>query len=165
MILDDALTLENTICNENEISSKKQLLECVGHAACRVNNMLNYVDILQALIKRERLGSTALGHGVAIPHARIESLEKPIVSLITLSDPIKFYENETIAIDIIFGILVPVEATEQQLGLLADISTRLKAESYRDALRTATTNDTLYHAALTNPGANPIANENTDTQK
>lgn len=151
MTLNDTLTIGNIICDATEITSKKQVLEHIGHIACRCNEELNYVEVIQALIQRERIGSTALGHGVAIPHARINHIDKLIVCLITTHTAINFYEDETVAVDIIFGILAPSNANEQQLGILADIAKRLQHKSYRDGLRQAVTVDALYTAALCQP--------------
>lgn len=163
MTLNDTLTIDNIICDATEITSKKQVLEHIGLLACRCNDGLNYVEILQALIQRERIGSTALGHGVAVPHARVDYIDEPIVCLITTHTAINFYEGEAIAVDIIFGILAPVNANEQQLGILADIAKRLQHKSYRDGLRQAVTADALYTAALHQPEEEADhAEENTD---
>lgn len=163
MTLNDTLSIDNIICNSVDITCKKQVLEYIGHIACRCSEELNYVEVLQALIQRERLGSTALGHGVAVPHARVEHIDQPIVCLITTHTAINFYEGETVAVDIIFGILAPVDANQQQLNLLADITTRLQHKSYRDGLRHAQTPDELLTAALTQPKDDtPHAEKNTD---
>lgn len=146
--LSDALKPENVFCNDKEITCKKQLLERIGKIAIATQPDLNYVEVLQALIQREKLGSTALGHGVAVPHARIDMIEEPIVCLITLHNAIKFYDDETVAIDIIFGILAPKNANEKQLSILSDIAKNLQEKPYRDRLRSATSNETLFQAAL-----------------
>lgn len=146
--LSDVLKPENVFCNNKDITCKKQLLEHIGDIAIAAQPDLNYVEVLQALVQREKLGSTALGHGVAVPHARIDVIEAPIVCLITLHNAINFYDDETVAIDIIFGILAPTHANDKQLGVLADIAKHLQHKSYRDRLRAATSNETLFQAAL-----------------
>lgn len=166
MTLNDTLTIDNIICDATEITSKKQVLEHIGHIACRCSEALNYVEVLQALIKRERLGSTALGHGVAVPHARVEHIDTPIVCLITTHTAINFYEDETVAVDIIFGILAPVNANDQQLGILADIAKRLQHKSYRDGLRQAVSPTELLAAALSQPNQETDhAQKDTDHQQ
>lgn len=151
MTLDELLTPDNVVCDDADIVSKKQVLDCIVKHACNTDERLNYVEVLQALIRRERLGSTAIGHGIAIPHARVEDIDQPIVCLITLHNALSFYEEETVAVDIIFGILAPIEATDAQLSILSDITKRLQHKSYRDSLRTAKDQEALYKAALVQP--------------
>ncbi len=151
MILSELLHVKNVICNSNEIVSKKQVLEHIARMACVHCPDCNYVEILQALIKRERIGSTTLNHGVAIPHARVDNLQQPMVCLITLQSAISFYENEPVAVDIIFGILAPTNANTEQLNILSILATYLQAKSYRNRLRQAKTNDALYQAAIQPP--------------
>jgi PTS system nitrogen regulatory IIA component len=148
MQLNDVLSPMHVFSNDSIINSKKQVLERISHTACQAHPNLNYVEVLQALIQRERLGSTALGHGVAIPHARIQNIGKPLVCLLTLHNAVNFYEDDHVAIDIVFGILAPENANKEQLGILADIATRLKNQYYRDQLRAAKDNKTLYQAAI-----------------
>lgn len=151
MTLDELLKPDHVICDDANIMSKKQVLDCIVKCACEHDEKLNYVEVLQALIRRERLGSTAIGHGIAIPHARIPDIDQPIVCLLTLHNALSFYEEETVAVDIIFGILAPIEATDAQLAILSDITKRLQHKSYRDNLRNAKTNEALYQAALAQP--------------
>ena len=149
MKLKDALTLSHVKCNAAEITNKKQVLEFIAHTVCDATNCLNYVSVVQALIKRERLGSTALGHGVAIPHARLNNLEHPVACLITLHNAINFYDDETVAIDIIFGLLAPTNANDQQLSILSGLAKQLQDKAYRNAIRNADTDNALYQAATT----------------
>ena len=144
----DLLKPEDVLCCDKSITCKKQLLEHISNIACREDSEINYVEVLQALIQRERLGSTSVGHGAAIPHARISGLQSPIVCLITLHNAINFDETEPVAVDIIFGILAPKDEDASHVSLLADIANHLKESAYRDKLRNATTSATLYQAAL-----------------
>lgn len=150
-MLSELLHIKNVICDSQEIISKKQVLEHIGHLVCKQSSACNYVEVLQALIKRERIGSTTLGHGTAVPHARIENLEQPVVCLITLHNAINFHEGEAAAVDIIFSILVPIDANEEQLAILAEIATYLQDATYRDNLRQAKTNEALLQAAIQPP--------------
>jgi PTS system nitrogen regulatory IIA component len=167
MTLNNTLKPENVVCDSTEISSKKQVLERIGRITCHQSENTNYVEVLQALIKRERLGSTVLGHGVAVPHARIENLEQIVVCLITLHTAINFNEDDKTAVDVIFGILAPANANVEQLGILSEISTLLQNKNYRDALRQATTAEELYQAAIRKPideGAQSAEKDATDQQ-
>lgn len=164
MQLSDLLKPENVVCDSTEITSKKQVLERIGHMACHQDKNTNYVEVLQALLQRERLGSTVIGHGVAIPHARVKNLNQMIICLITLNKAINFYEDEKVAVDVIFSILAPQDADAEQLNILSELASALQTKAYRDALRQAATNEDLYQAAIQTPptqGPNDGAEKNT----
>lgn len=103
--------------------------------------------ILDALIARERLGSTALSHGVALPHAVCPGLDQPLASLIHLEKPIDFSAPDHKLVDIFFSLLLP-DHSKSHLPLLADLASRLRKPDYRAALRQATSTIELYKAAL-----------------
>lgn len=141
------LSPELTVCNLSGDINKKQLLEKISLIAHEVDHSIRYQDVLSTLQQREKLGSTAIGHGVAIPHGRVAALEHPMCVLISLDKAIEFDPSEPIAVDLIFGLLVPEDAEEEHLQILATLANQLKSESYRERLRAAKTNDELYHAA------------------
>lgn len=143
------LSPELTVCHLSGDINKKQLLEKISVIVHEVDHSIRYQDVLSTLQQRERLGSTAIGHGVAIPHGRVATLEHPMCVLITLDQQIEFDTSETTPVDIVFALLVPEEADEEHLQILATLAEQLKSESYRQHLRAAKTNDELYHAAVT----------------
>jgi nitrogen PTS system EIIA component len=142
------LSVDLTICNYNECSNKKQLLEQISHLAHHDNQGIKYQEVLSTLQRRERLGSTAIGHGVAIPHARIPNLERPICTLLTLNKAIEFDRADTVAVDLVFGLLVSENANNDHLKILASLVEKLKSKPYREKLRRATTNTELYQIAI-----------------
>ena len=97
----------NVRCHDSCNSSKKKLLENLS--ALLANNAYNISAhrILQALVDRERLGSTDLGRGVAIPHARLTDLSHAIAAMITLATPIDYDTTDNQPVDIVYGLLVP----------------------------------------------------------
>jgi len=141
---------ELTLCNVSGNLNKKQLLEKISLIVHEVNHDIRYQEILNVLQQRERLGSTAIGHGVAIPHGRVSTLEHPLCVLISLEKAIEFDPSELIAVDIVFGLLVPENADEEHLKILATLAEQLKSKSYRERLRGAKTSSELYHAAISN---------------
>ena len=150
MLLEMILTPELTRCQLPDITSKKQVLEAVSTLISEADERIKFPDALEALQKRERLGSTAIGYGVAIPHARIKNLKKSVCVLITLATPVDFDSAEEIhnqPVDLIFSLLVPEEATPEHLDLLSEIAIKLKDKSYRDKLRATKTNQALFEAA------------------
>lgn len=80
------------------------------------------MDILDAFIGRERLGSTGLGNGIAIPHGRLEGLDAPIACLVTLDEGVEFEAPDDQPVDTLFGLLVPSESTEDHLQILAHMA-------------------------------------------
>jgi len=130
------LTQFLTLCQES-FQSQKRLFEKVGEV-CQQAFHLPQETVYRELLAREKLGSTAIGEGVAIPHCRIEDCQEPVGLLITLSQPIEFSSPDGRDVDIIFVLLVPKEATDEHLKLLSFIATTLSEEETRGALRTAT---------------------------
>lgn len=92
-------------------------------------------ELLASLREREALGSTALGHGIAIPHGRAPGLEQPRGILIRLQSPADFGAGQSV--DLIFAMAVPSHYTHEHLALLAELAERFGDERYRQALRLA----------------------------
>ena len=97
--------------------------------------ILNEVDILDALIGRERLGSTALGQGIAVPHGHVTELEAPIAALLTLDEGIEFDAPDEAVVDIIFALLVPKDSTDDHLAILSQVAERFDKSDITEALR------------------------------
>lgn len=146
--LSKILSPDLTLCFASNLTSKKQVLEKISSMVHDIDHAIKYQEVLGILQQRERLGSTAIGHGVAIPHGRVPNLDHPMCVLITLEKAVEFDPAETVAVDLIFGLLVPQESTEEHLQILATLSEKLQSKDYREKLRNATTNDDLYHAAI-----------------
>jgi nitrogen PTS system EIIA component len=149
MKLKDLLTPELTVCHTEDVLNKKQALSLISDMIANADSRIKSKRILEVLMDREQLGSTTVGHGFAIPHARIASLKKAICVLISFNQPIDFDdENQGQGVDIIFGLLVPEEATEEHLQILGDIASHIKAPHYRQQLRQASNNEQMYRAAI-----------------
>lgn len=119
-----------------DVSSKKRLFEEVGFLFERTTK-LNRSIVTDSLFARERLGSTALGYGVAIPHGRIKGLKEPQVAVLQLKAPIGFDAADGLPVDLLFVLLVPENATQKHLDLLAQIAEILGDETKRNALKVA----------------------------
>lgn len=92
--------------------------------------------IFQSLIARERLGSTALGHEVAVPHGRIKDLKDPIGAFMRLDEPIRFDISDGRTANLLFFLLVPEHATQIHLDLLAEIAQLMSDAELRHQLQT-----------------------------
>ena len=120
-----------------EVTSKKRLFEEIGFLFERTAK-LNRSLVTDSLFARERLGSTGLGFGVAIPHGRIKGLKEPQVAVLQLQSPIGFDAADGAPVGLVFALLVPENATQKHLDLLAEIAELLGDESKREAFKSAT---------------------------
>lgn len=102
--------------------------------ACRQAGADDLRDSLQA---RERLGSTAIGHGIAIPHGRSATLEAPRGVLLRLEPAVDFQAPDGQAVDLVFAMAVPDHYTQQHLMLLSELAERFSDPDFRAALRSA----------------------------
>ncbi len=120
-----------------EVTSKKRVFE---HAGLLFENTLGISrsTIFDALLARERLGSTGLGHGVAIPHGRIAGLKEAAGAFIRTRTPIPFEAPDGNPVNLIFVLLVPEKATDQHLQILSELAQMFSDRSIRAALNDAT---------------------------
>lgn len=130
-----------------DLSSQKQVFETLANIFKQSMNDIESEEIFEALLTRERLGSTALGHGVAIPHIRLSKLREPIGAIIKLQQAIGFDAPDDNPVDLIFALAVPEEATEEHLQILAKLAKYLSQEEFRENLRDASDNEMLFEAA------------------
>ena len=129
--LDDSHVSVNDICK-----TKKSILEKISDLLSRSSGV-SKDDIFKRLYEREKLGSTSIGKGVAIPHARIEDIEYPFLSIIILDEPVEFDNIDSLDVDIIVSIIVPEKNYNDHLELLACLSSKLDDPSIRKKLRQA----------------------------
>lgn len=144
------LTVER-IASGVEITSKKRLLEVLAGLLASAQPHLKDDTIFERLIERERLGSTGLGHGVALPHARLKDLGEAIGAFIHLRRAVDFDAIDDQPVDLAFAMLVPETASEVHLQLLAQLAGLFGEDSFRALLRGAEDPQTLL--ALLNSGA------------
>jgi PTS system nitrogen regulatory IIA component len=120
--------------SDQSLLSKKRVFERAAEAMGGSLN-LSSETIYRALLAREKLGSTAIGEGIAIPHCRINDCAVPAGCLVTLQEPIDFGSADGQDVDIIFVLLVPEEATEVHLKLLAALARSFSHAEVRDRVR------------------------------
>jgi len=113
-----------------DVRDKRCALEQAARMVERRYN-IDHAPILRALWRREQIGSTGLGYGIAIPHARIAGLNEPIVLLLRTKLPIVFGAPDHKPVSILFVILVPEHANEEHLQILASASEMLSNEAFR----------------------------------
>jgi len=119
-----------------ELSNKKSLFEAVGRV-WEERHGIAAKEVVASLNAREELGSTGLGQGVAIPHARIKGLTEAVAAFVRPKTPIEFDSPDGHPVAYCFVLLVPVEATEQHLQILAEVAEMLSSEQFRTQLGAA----------------------------
>jgi PTS system nitrogen regulatory IIA component len=105
---------------------------------------LDAAEVLEQLEERERLGSTGFGRGVAMPHARIAGLPRPVAALLRLRQPADFAAADGLPVDIVFGLLSPENSGATHLHALAAISRLMRDERVHEALSEAPDEEALY---------------------
>ena len=100
------------------------------------------------MLAREKLGSTAMGEGIALPHCRLRDCEEAVGVLITLAKPLPFDAPDNGDVDLVFALVVPQEATQEHLNILADLARLFSQQAFCDALRDCTTSTALCTTAV-----------------
>ncbi len=136
------LTIERVSLQER-VRSKKRALEEVSKLFTHTLQDKTQEEIFDSLLERERLGSTGVGHGIALPHARISGVEEAHGALIVLQEGAEYDALDQKPVDIIFGLLVPEEATDEHLQILAKLASLLDDTDFCDRLRNAKDEDQL----------------------
>lgn len=136
MELADILSTERIVVDV-AVSSKKTLLEKTAELLAAGDDGGHARAIFESLCQRERLGSTGLGHGVAIPHGRVQNQDNVSGCLIRLSSGIEFDAPDDERVDLFFALAVPAHCTDVHLRLLAGIAERFGNERCRRRLREA----------------------------
>src|SRR5258707_15189836 len=124
-----------------QASSKKRLFEQVG-LLFENHDGIARSQVFDSLFARERLGSTGLGQGVAIPHGRIKGLKEPIAALIRLAEAVPFDAPDGRPVNLLIFLLVPEQANQQHLDILSELAQMLSDKPFRENL-----------LRLTEPGA------------
>lgn len=123
-------------------SGKKPLFQALGTIAERVYG-IDQLKVVERLTERERLGSTGFGGGVAIPHGKIDGLDRVVAVFAQLAQPIDFAAVDDMPVDLVFMLLSPVDAGADHLKALAQVSRALRDKAFVAKLRGAASDDAL----------------------
>lgn len=130
-----------------QVASKKRLFEQAA-MAFKTNDGCNPTEVSDSLLEREKLGSTALGYGIAIPHGRIKHLKDATCAFFRLESAIEFDAPDGQPVDLAFILLAPAAATDLHLQILGELAAMFSDEAFRARLRAAPDPVTL-HALIT----------------
>jgi nitrogen PTS system EIIA component len=144
MKITDILSPDDVLIGLRAVNKHLLLKELAAKAAISVG--LGVAQVSPYLLKREDLGSTGVGGGIAIPHARLPDLQRPFGLLAKLKKPMEFDAIDGLAVDIVFLLLLPSNAENEQLGALALVARTLRSSETLARLRRAKDAAELYSA-------------------
>ena len=124
-------------------TSKKQVFQILSDLASSAYGVSSQ-DVLERLTERERLGSTGFGGGIAIPHAKLDLIDKVRGAVLLLAEPVAFEAVDDMPVDVIFMLLSPLDSGAEHLKMLARVSRFLRNEPQVKRLRGAKSDDALY---------------------
>ena len=127
---------DSQVAINDNCKTKKSILEKISELLSKPSGVSSN-EIFTRLYDREKLGSTSVGKGVAIPHARIQNIDYPFLSIMILDEPVDFDNIDSLDVDIIASIIVPDENFSSHLELLASLSSKLDDPLVRKELRQA----------------------------
>lgn len=156
MNLSSLLTIERTLCKVPALDKQQALERCahfiaenfIAEKSIGETSSLDANVLLLSLLARERLGSTGLGSGIAIPHCRLKSLDAVSGALITLAEPIDFDAIDGAPVDILFVLLAPENSMQQHLSALGALAELFNQAAFRQQLRSADNAQQLFQAAV-----------------
>ncbi|WP_213679222.1 PTS sugar transporter subunit IIA [Saccharospirillum alexandrii] len=141
--LDQVLTVERVFVGAFG-ASKKRVLQTLAERLASAVPGVTELDLFDQLIARERLGSTGLGQGIALPHCRLANIDRPVAALVKLDEAVDFESPDRQPVDLMFALVVPEAATDEHLQLLAAVVERFNDSETVAALRDTRDPDELY---------------------
>ncbi|WOS64886.1 PTS sugar transporter subunit IIA [Sinorhizobium fredii] len=146
MKISDILTPERVVIDLGA-ASKGQLLHRFAESASRSLG-IEESEIFRALSNREKLASTGIGEGIAIPHAPVRGIKAPFIAFVRLKKPIDFESIDDIPVDIVCFLLTPTEGNATHLNVLAAIARKLRSPETLRSIRAASAPEEIYLALL-----------------
>ncbi|MBA6254122.1 MAG: PTS system nitrogen regulatory IIA component [Colwellia sp.] len=134
MKLQDILTLDCTLCAIKG-TSKKKLLEIISTTAAKKFDNIDTHQLFESLMAREKVGSTGIGNGIAIPHGRLTNTSQVIAVLLTSEQAVEFDAIDNRAVDIIIALFVPEENCQQHLDTLQSIAQIFSTKQFAKQIR------------------------------
>ena len=137
MVTLDQILAPEHVRSDVPAASRKRTLQVLGEILAGADSALSAQAVFDRLVARERLGSTGLGEGCALPHARVPGLGRTLAAFLRLTKGVDFDSPDHAPVDLVFGLLVPEESTDEHLEILAAIACVLSDERVRSSIRSA----------------------------
>ena len=149
MYLKSILSLDCTECAVL-FNSKKRILQYISQLAHSKYPELSAQDILESLLVREKLGSTGIGHGIALPHGRLKGIDKSVAIFLINQKPLDYDAIDNKPVDIFCAVLIPEQQSQDHLATLSEIAKLLSDKSLVKKLRHSTSNEALHELIIQN---------------
>ena len=143
MMIHRILTPERTLDGVHG-ASKKKILEFIAERISSDVPEINAKELFEALVARERLGTTGLGEGIAIPHCRCKACPSPIGLFIRLAEPVDFDSVDRKPVDLVFALIVPEGENQEHLEILKALAERFHSTALLEKIRSASATELLY---------------------
>ena len=143
MQISDILTPERIQCDASS-NSKKASLEILADLIASADPGLTKTEVFNSLLNRERLGSTGLGKGVALPHGRLKHCKKALGAFIRLATSVDYDAIDGEPVNLLFALLVPEESTQEHLDLLARLAEKFSDKNMLVQLKTEQSRDQVF---------------------
>ena len=147
MQISEILSSDSILCGQ-AFSSKKTTLEELSKLLANTDTSISYIEVFDCLVTREKLGSTGLGKGIAIPHGRLKGGKKTIAAFIQLQHGIDFGAIDEAPVDLLFALLVPEDSTDEHLKTLSHLAEMFSNTETLEQLRSETSVEGI-HKILT----------------
>ncbi|MCY3803334.1 MAG: PTS sugar transporter subunit IIA [Gammaproteobacteria bacterium] len=144
MLLKDYIS-EKGVIFATSVSSKKRALELLSESLAQQHPALTKNKVLDALLAREKLGSTGLGKGIAIPHCRLAEIENIYAAMLKLDEGVEFESADGLAVNFLFCMVVPENAEDEQLQLLSGLAKLLGNHQVRQSIEKCSHAECLYN--------------------
>jgi len=132
-----------------DLHSKKAVLEHLSEMLGADCAELTGLEIFEGLLARERLGSTGLGHGIAIPHGRMTGINETKGAFLKIQEGVDFDAIDNKPVDMFFALLVPEESTDEHLEILSQLAEMFSDESFLDRLRSENDPEVIFNMLTT----------------
>jgi PTS system nitrogen regulatory IIA component len=149
MYLKSILSLDCTDCAV-QLTSKKRILQYISELAHKKFPQLPVQDIVESLLAREKLGSTGIGHGIALPHGRLPGVTKGVAVFLITNNPIKYDAIDNKPVDIFCSVLIPEQNSQDHLSTLSEIAGLLSNKPLVKQMRHTTSNEALFELIMAN---------------
>lgn len=147
MQISEILSCNSVLCDQT-LLSKKTTLEALSKLLASTDASLSYIDIFNCLIKREKLGSTGLGKGIAIPHGRLKNGGETVAAFIKLRHSIDYDAVDEAPVDLLFALLVPENSTDEHLNILSHLAEIFSHNETLERLRSGASADEIYQTLI-----------------
>lgn len=140
------LLAPNFVIHNLQVGSKKRTLDYISTIISEDTANISHDDVFSGLIERERLGSTGIGEGIAIPHCRLDNIDRAVGVFIKLESPVDFDAIDKKSVDLVFALVVPSNCCDEHLNTLAELAQLFNEKSNRVQLRACENAGELYKA-------------------